>query len=737
MRLMKAIGIVRKVDFEVLKDSIFSIENIRKEEDIVFSQMYKERLFPEELDVRYDYGGGTYKGKYGDRKHQLRCKEIFRSFFTLWGENREKDCFFVKAAELSLLEKQVSYTDTYGQPFYCVYESEQGFYVSHGNISAFLPKTVVEIQLFQDYSHTPSHLLSTSPLSDALLPSVGEETECSLKEKMKQKQNEIEEQVLEIEEQKKAKEAEIEQLKRAIEEKYQSVFATLEMKKSELEQMKTSLEEQLFLLDTQIYGIRCMNGEVIRFTKVSSGLNAPVSTPAVLYQKIRFLDEELAKYVSLYCFDGEDTAMFEELLRKRDDLRDLFFPQGKTVSLIRISHDGVSYKSSQNISASSSGVVSVYNVLDAYEVYHGNQIAILIRNGENCYIGWTEYDRVFISGENVFLTPEQKIENPDDVKKDYFGKVIEEHTDKKEVAARFFIFSIIQGAIQNGILNLPKDACVSPNNPYVIFSMADNWLADDTYGSFDDIMDKCNVNIQKGDFVLTLQSLTAEGNKYSSHCNDRGRGYANRTHDVHAKDCTIYPVNLVEDDESENLVLYEAKPKKENSPWKKRTYTTREDAEHFMNDFENHHDMDCYEFRDIQFMGPVKHIFISLLKDNFWTDSSARSNFELYRDEYINLTFLNTILLTYIITNRKMPHAYFHSRVNFSYILPYLNTAIAFLKEREEKEAALISKFVSLKENWQMKLTEWKLANNVHVITEYQAKRFAKWYSKHLEEGVK
>lgn len=305
------------------------------------------------------------------------------------------------------------------------------------------------------------------------------------------------------------------------------------------------------------------------------------------------------------------------------------------------------------------------------------------------------------------------------------------------MVARFFIFSIIQGAIQNGILNLPKDACVSPNNPYVIFSMADNWLADDTYGSFDDIMDKCNVNIQKGDFVLTLQSLTAEGNKYSSHCNDRGRGYANRTHDVHAKDCTIYPVNLVEDDESENLVLYEAKPKKENSPWKKRTYTTREDAEHFMNDFENHHDMDCYEFRDIQFMGPVKHIFISLLKDNFWTDSSARSNFELYRDEYINLTFLNTILLTYIITNRKMPHAYFHSRVNFSYILPYLNTAIAFLKEREEKEAGLISKFVSLKENWQMKLTEWKLANNVHVITEYQAKRFAKWYSKHLEEGVK
>lgn len=50
-----------------------------------------------------------------------------------------------------------------------------------------------------------------------------------------------------------------------------------------------------------------------------------------------------------------------------------------------------------------------------------------------------------------------------------------------------------------------------------------------------------------------------------------------------------------------------------------------------------------------------------------------------------------------------------------------MNTAIEYLKEREEKEYSLISNYVALKENWQIAWSSRK--------TEYQAKRFAKWYS--------
>jgi len=58
-----------------------------------------------------------------------------------------------------------------------------------------------------------------------------------------------------------------------------------------------------------------------------------------------------------------------------------------------------------------------------------------------------------------------------------------------------------------------------------------------------------------------------------------------------------------------------------------------------------------------------------------------------------------------------------------------------FLKEREAREEKLISAYTSLSNNWQVKLTDWKIEHNVHEITDYQAKRFAKWYSSnHLEK---
>ena len=57
-----------------------------------------------------------------------------------------------------------------------------------------------------------------------------------------------------------------------------------------------------------------------------------------------------------------------------------------------------------------------------------------------------------------------------------------------------------------------------------------------------------------------------------------------------------------------------------------------------------------------------------------------------------------------------------------------MNKAMEYLKEREKEEYSLIVQYAELKEKWQIELSEWKIANNVHIITEYQAKRFAKWY---------
>lgn len=729
---MRAIGIVKRIDFENLKEYVAARKDHEKEfiaEETQFELMYINRLFPEELSVRYDYGGGTYMAHYGDSKHKYKCKSMFRNFFALWETDTDNRYIVQRLTEL---ETHIKYAQKYEQPMKYVHESDFGYYVENARLTVFIPKQFVAVEPFVDYSDVPLNRIGANESMSRNLPDVGNETQNTIKSKLNDKKAEIEEQINTINRKKEEQESEIEEMKRAIEEKYRSVFELMESKKQELELMMKQLEGELFVLDTQIYGIRCFFGEAVNFTRITSGKNEPVDTPVVMYQKIRFLDEELAKYASIYDFDGEDTAMFEELLKHRKDMRDLFFPEGKTVSLVRISRDGISYKSGQEASVSNTGTVSIYNVMKEYEVYHGNQIAILVRNGDNCYIGWTETDRISVSDGNVFLTPkEASYDEETEVKKDYFGRPVpvEEKTDKREVAARFFIFSIVQGLIEHSkLLELPEGAAVTQNSPYVVFSMAENWLQDNTYGDFDNVMNRCDKNIQKGDAILTLQRLQAEGEKYTTYNNDRGRGYANRTHDVRAKDNTIYQVNLVEEDDSNNLIRYEYKPKNSNE-WVESIFVTRESEFDYMKEFEKYHDMVNYEFRNIVFEGRERHVFISLLKDSWYTDSGARANFELYRNEYLNLTFLNTVLIRYIITNKKMPKKYFHGRVNFSYILPYMNTAMQYLKEREAEEKRLIEKYVDLKENWQVDLTNWKLEHNVHAITEYQAKRFAKWYA--------
>lgn len=723
---MKAIGIILDIDFEKLKTCTFSDDTFHKQREEDFSKMYEEKIFPEEMSVRYDYSDGFYKVSYNNHKHIYACRSYFQSFFDDWKKDDASGLVKITNGNLTRLEMVFEHCKAYQQPFYYMYKTSLGYYVENGRLHAFLPSDAVHAKPFHDYSTIPAHLLSSKSLSNTFLPAAGAETECSLKEKIAGKKSELESQMKEIEEKEKEQKEEIERIKKEIEEKYRSVFDLLNHKKSELEAMKSTLEDQLFMLDTQIYGIRCMNGEVVRFTKISSGKNAPLDTPAVIHQKIRFLDEELAKYVSFYDFDGADTNILESLIKSREDLRDLFFPAGKSVSIIRISNTGKTYCSQIAYNTSNDGKVTVSNILKEYEIYHGKQIAILVRDGENCYIGWTEEDRVFINGDNVFLTPEQKTESTDYVKKDYFGHVIEEKTQKEEVAARYFIFSIIQGAINSGILSLPEGTKISPACPHIIFSMADNWLSDNTYGSFDDIMIKYNAHIRKGDYILNINNLISEG-CMDKWCNDRGRGIKNRVRDVSSKSNQIYQVNYIEEDKKYSSFIYESR-KKDSAIWELNRWNEVDVSEdNYEASFQKCHNTDDYEFRNIQYCGPQKYIFISLVKEDWWSDSTARSNFQLYDDEYINLTFLNTIIINYIITNRKMSRYFFHNRT-FSDILPFLNTVSAYLKDREQKEQALIMPYVSLKDNWQVALSEWKLSHNVHVITDYQAKRFAKWY---------
>ena len=733
---MKKSGKILSVDIDKLQEFTSKLERtsswgnvIIPEEMKVFCEEYvKQALENHEISIAAEYP------ELEKSSPILQIHKIAESFTSWMSYVNEVN----GANSVEYLRKMMDYADKYGQELEYIYSDDRYTLFVMPNRKYVLPTDCVKLQPYKDYSDTPLHLLGNKNELSRMLPAIKDDaTEKSIKSDIKNKKEKIQSAINQINAEKEKQKAEIERMKEEIEAKYAEKIAVLNQKKEELELDKKRLSNELFVLETQIYGIRCYFGETVSFTKIVSGKDASTATPVILHQKIRYLDEELSKWMSIYGFNGDDLPMFEELLASREDLRNLFFPGTKSISLIRISKDGKVYKSGYQSSTDGNQIMFA-NIMNEYDVYHGKKLGILVRNGENCYLGWTDDEMVSISDGNVFLTPKEKaIDSETEVEeKDWYGRKKEREdvrTDKREVASRYFLFSIMQGLISNSkLINLPEGVNVTESSPYVIFSMADTWLKDTRYGTLTDVLKKYNGILRKGDPVLTLSLIGPEGNKYSSYNNDRGIGYRNRTHDVLASDNTIYKVNFVENTKMKKY-CFERRDKigfsDKYGDWKKVEYlsdepTFEEFFKHPGNGWVFPKDM---EYRNVISEDSVKQdVYIALKKDPNWlTGKESTANFQLYPDEYINLTFLNTDLIRYVLTNGELGSK-FRNR-NFSSIIPYLNHALQFLKEREVGEQLMIEQYAAeLPADWRMRLSHWKMQNGIHTITEYQAKRFAK-----------
>ena len=127
-------------------------------------------------------------------------------------------------------------------------------------------------------------------------------------------------------------------------------------------------------------------------------------------------------------------------------------------------------------------------------------------------------------------------------------------------------------------------------------------------------------------------------------------------------------------------------------------------------------------------------MFVSAEKSGNWnwnrtSAAKARANFELYDGEYINLTYLNSVWLEYVVTNKSLGDWRIGDiAVDYAYAIRYLKTALDHIRKREEGEKALLDAIdpsICQDAEWPVKLSEWKLCAGVRTITEYQAKRFA------------
>ena len=250
---------------------------------------------------------------------------------------------------------------------------------------------------------------------------------------------------------------ELERVQAELDAKKSALMAELEQKKRYMEQMKEQMENQIYMLDSQIYAIRCFAGEVVQFARIRSGRNAPVTEPIVIHQKLRFLDEDLGRLASLYEIQWERLDLFEQFLRHSPLALDTFAPNERCVVLVRLSRTGTQ-QGRDNIRPYT-------NLFKNYEYYHGKTVGIIIRNGENLYLGWTEEDRVHIEDDLLIskvvteVTPGKDPEFMFESERERYEQ--QQKAERRRfvdgLVSRSFVYNILQGVVEHtDMLPLPE-----------------------------------------------------------------------------------------------------------------------------------------------------------------------------------------------------------------------------------------------------------------------------------------
>lgn len=630
--------------------------------------------------------------------------------------------------------KMASYCASYGQQLYVQEWHDGKFALLHtGNPNNCVviphPEQFLDFTPAKDYSNlTPAALraqLNASGDIAAIVPAdAGSKlTQQGVQSELDAKVSELNGLKQEMEDVKNANVGELVELKRQMEElqakmeaKKNEMMAELKARKAEMERVKEQMEGQIYLLSSQIYAIQCYAGEVVKFTKIREGKNAPDTEPIVIHQKLRFLDEDLGRLASLYEIQWEKLDLFEEFLKHSPAALDTFAPNERCIMLVRLSRTGKQQGRDDRLPYS--------NLLTDYEYFHGRTVGIIIRNGENLYLGWTDEDRVHISDDLIISQVIEETSAAPEFKSDFDRERWErrQKEEKKRVLdgliSRSFIYNILQGIIDNSpILPLPEGVKLNKQSEYVIYSVADKWLADCRFESFTTLVERCNEKVTKGDMLLSVQHLIAEpgyGKHYTGAWeNPRGRGDRNRTHDCYVSDCTIYPANLIEFDEPVTMLRYgygngfTSVTQKEGSHLAPGTKILEEFVQH------------------------TRHIYVSVEKSEsgYYGHSPARANFELENHEFINLTYMNSVWLEWVITNKSLGGWTIQGHsVDYAYAIRYLKTALDFVRKREAQEKELLDAVdtgICKDPDWPVRLSEWKMEKGVRVLTEYQAKRFA------------
>lgn len=283
-------------------------------------------------------------------------------------------------------------------------------------------------------------------------------------------------------------------------------LSELQLQKNKMMKLQSKMQRKIWFLQVQISALQGYFNETFDIVQLRKGMPSNKEQPINLYQKFRYLDVEIAKYFSIKNYDADKGGkeLFQDIISNRMDFVEMLIPSEKGICVLKSSETGRGYERNSCNGDDNSQV----NILSSYVKDFGNQLALLIRNGQNVYAAWIDDEMVQLTDDMYYLDHSETTYTDEDYKKIIsVNKIkanrideqekIADYMARKESGSRFILFSTIQGILdQTNILDVPSNEKffngidVNKKHPYIVYNNADLVLNDSNGLNFSELMNK-------------------------------------------------------------------------------------------------------------------------------------------------------------------------------------------------------------------------------------------------------
>lgn len=687
--MLNKIGYINLIDYEGLLNELKSLDR-----DSRIERYWKDTI----CEIQ--------KEELNDKVKIYDCSELLvPNYYTKTAEQ----CYEKSLDIVNEIKKSEKHFKLFNQKFEIKYLDDDfvAFCYTSGR-GTIIPKQYVDMELSRDYSLLTcsqiNNLISNGEQSGNHLAIIGDKNQKQVQSDIEKAKNELETAEKKAKEELKAFQLEMYKKEQELREKQEQMLREL---RDKVENMK----DQIFILEINILALRSYFGETFSIAQVMKGNNAPEEQPLVLFQKFRYMDEDLSRLTATSDFSTKDTQIIDLFEKYGDLFVETFCPNTKCITFFKASKDNkyLSYSREDD-------------VIEEFEYYHGDQIGMIIRNGDNVYLSFI--DEEITLEDNLFMS--------DSTKDSEHGIKIGETKIRDKVVRpllnRKLIFLIIQALLRNtNIFSSLKNEQVL-NSSKIIFSNADSQIRYNKYPSFNEFFNANNgrgdIEIKEGDYIFVDEphvGSKTESNYWGSGYREehRSRGDKNTARDSIIKK-GINKLNIVDKWQNGYYVSY----KEGGTNYIRHIYSLEDELVKAGNPYEPKIEIKYYISceREIDAFDYRRYDRWSGTYNNKKKFNNA--NLRIYGDEFMSIMWCNSNYAQQWIDSKDGGNG-----KNYVYFVKMLKDLRDFMLKREEKEFSEINKFVCYENNLANKdiVLEWKKQSNVRNFTEYQAKRFVKW----------